>query len=133
MTYNPLKMVHPLPPDIEPIRPPEPDENSSIINPQQAPGKNNLLYYPESDDIYNKGVENKDADPEMPSQKKTLNEEIGIENEKDFDHDPTGDDLDVPGGELDDADEAIGNEDEENNYYSLGGDNHNNLDEGFES
>lgn len=32
--------------------------------------------------------------------------------------------LDVPGSELDDAQEQIGNEDEENNYYSLGGDNH---------
>lgn len=33
-----------------------------------------------------------------------------------------GSDLDVPGAELDDADEATGNEDEENNSYSLGGD-----------
>jgi hypothetical protein len=30
-----------------------------------------------------------------------------------------GDDLEVPGSELDDADENIGEEDEENNYYSL--------------
>lgn len=28
-------------------------------------------------------------------------------------------DLDVPGAELDNADEFTGNEDEENNYYSL--------------
>ncbi len=34
----------------------------------------------------------------------------------------TGDDLDVPGQELDDRNEMIGEEDEENNYYSLGGD-----------
>lgn len=33
-------------------------------------------------------------------------------------------DLDVPGSELDDADEERGEEDEENNYYSLGGDRH---------
>lgn len=32
----------------------------------------------------------------------------------------SGSDLDVPGSELDDADEAIGEEDEENNNYSLG-------------
>jgi len=37
--------------------------------------------------------------------------------------------LDVPGAELDDAEEVNGEEDEENNYYSLGGDDHNNLDE----
>lgn len=38
-------------------------------------------------------------------------------------------DLDIPGAELDDANEEIGEEDEENNYYSLGGDNHENLEE----
>jgi hypothetical protein len=38
-------------------------------------------------------------------------------------------DLDVPGSELDDADEKIGEEDEENNYYSLGGDDHDDLEE----
>ena len=41
----------------------------------------------------------------------------------------TGEDLDVPGSELDDAQEAIGSEDEENNNYSLGGENHENLEE----
>lgn len=40
-----------------------------------------------------------------------------------------GEDLDIPGAELDDVDEDIGAEDEENNYYSLGGDNHKDLDE----
>ena len=33
-----------------------------------------------------------------------------------------GEDLDVPGSELDDAQEAKGSEDEENNLYSLGSD-----------
>ena len=37
--------------------------------------------------------------------------------------DMAGQDLDVPGSELDDENEAIGSEDEENNTYSLGGDN----------
>lgn len=32
--------------------------------------------------------------------------------------------LDVPSADLDDEDENIGEEDEENNYYSLGGDRH---------
>jgi hypothetical protein len=41
----------------------------------------------------------------------------------------TGEDLDVPGSELDDDQEAIGSEDEENNSYSLGGENHENLEE----
>lgn len=45
-------------------------------------------------------------------------------NETSSSIDMTGEDLDVPGSSADDADEAIGEEDEENNYYSLGGDNH---------
>jgi hypothetical protein len=38
-------------------------------------------------------------------------------------------DLDIPGSELDDRDEELGEEDEENNYYSLGGDRHEDLEE----
>ena len=38
-------------------------------------------------------------------------------------------DLDIPGSDLDDENEAIGEEDEENNYYSLGGDRHEGLEE----
>lgn len=38
-------------------------------------------------------------------------------------------DLDVPGAELDDQNEELGEEDEENNYYSLGGERHEGLEE----
>jgi hypothetical protein len=38
-------------------------------------------------------------------------------------------DLDIPGSELDDENEAMGEEDEENNYYSLGGDRHEHQEE----
>lgn len=41
-----------------------------------------------------------------------------------FDRNISPSDLDVPGAGLDDADEDIGSEDEENNEYSLGGDDH---------
>ena len=40
--------------------------------------------------------------------------------------DRTAEELDIPGTELDDENESIGSEDEENNYYSLGGDKHDN-------
>lgn len=43
-------------------------------------------------------------------------------NEKTSFNAVSGSDLDVPGSEDDDTDEAIGEEDEENNPYSLGGD-----------
>ena len=41
----------------------------------------------------------------------------------------SGKDLDIPGAELDDASEAVGSEDEENNSYSLGGDSKEGLEE----
>jgi hypothetical protein len=43
-------------------------------------------------------------------------------NEKDSFNAISGSDLDVPGAEADDQEEEIGEEDEENNPYSLGGD-----------
>ena len=51
-----------------------------------------------------------------------MGEDEDIRNRSGFPLDRTGDDLDVPGSESDDANENIGEEDEENNYYSLGGD-----------
>lgn len=53
------------------------------------------------------GLDDRDNDGEL------LNERTG-------DAASTGEDLDVPGSEADDANELIGEEDEENNYYSLG-------------
>jgi hypothetical protein len=80
--------------------------------------------YPPQEDIYSREKEEKDIDPEDTSKLKTPNEDNGILNEKDFEDDVSGEDLDIPGTELDDDMEDIGSEDEENNYYSLGGDNH---------
>ena len=37
--------------------------------------------------------------------------------------------LDVPGSELDNSEEKIGSGDEENNYWSLGGENHEDLEQ----
>ena len=54
---------------------------------------------------------------------------FGKNNEKDFNDDVSGDDLDVPGSEIDDEQVKVGSEDEENEYYSLGSDDHNDLDE----
>jgi len=87
--------------------------------------------YPPGDDIYNKYDEEKELDPDDPStiKESTRIASTGTRNEKDFDDDQSGSDLDVPGSELDDQQEEIGSEDEENNYYSLGGDDHENLDE----
>lgn len=50
-------------------------------------------------------------------------------NEGSFDTDVSGSDLDTSGTDEDDAMEEIGEEDEENNLYSLGGDANESLDE----
>ena len=84
--------------------------------------------YPESEDIYSKGKKEKDIDPDDISKIKEKGE-VGKKNIKDFEDDLSGEDLDIPGSELDDDMEEIGSEDEENNYYSIGGNNHENLEE----
>ncbi|MCG9792190.1 hypothetical protein [Flavobacterium algicola] len=88
-----------------------------------------LQDYPASEDIYQQGVKEAGIDPEDISKKKATDDIPYMKNEIDFTEDKTGADLDVPGAELDDQQENIGSEDEENNYYSLGGDNHNDLEE----
>lgn len=85
--------------------------------------------YPANEDIYSKFKEEAEINPENIALKKEANDNTFKNNQKDFIEDKSGSDLDIPGAELDDEQEKIGNEDEENNYYSLGGDNHNNLDE----
>jgi hypothetical protein len=87
--------------------------------------------YPATEDIYGQYKEEKSIDPEDISKIKDSSDDkkAGKSNEKDFVEDESGSDLDVPGSELDDEQEKIGSEDEENNYYSLGGDDHNDLDE----
>lgn len=84
-------------------------ERNQKISGDETPG---YPVYAPSEDIYNREKKDTHINPDD-------NSEI-IE--------PT-DGLDVPGAELDDKDEAIGKEDEENNYYSLGGDDHTDLDE----
>jgi len=70
--------------------------------------------YPESEDFYSQEKEEKEIDPEETAKLK------GVTSDGE---------LDVPGSELDDEAEKTGDEDEENNYYSLGGDDHDDLDE----
>jgi hypothetical protein len=86
---------------------------------------------PAGEDVYDKDKEMKDVDPEDITKKKAPvpKARIGKENEKGFDEDVTAEDLDIPGSEEDEKEINAGNEDEENNYYSLGGDGNTKLDE----
>jgi hypothetical protein len=87
--------------------------------------------YPEDEDIFSVYREEKDLDPEeIPEAEDLLAEYIiAGKTEKNVNDGFAGDDLDIPGSELDDKMEYLGSEDEENNYYSLGGDDHDDLEE----
>ena len=91
--------------------------------------------YPPKDDIYKRSHEEKDIDPDDGSPMEEDDEDTRIESsdELDFDDDIEEGELDIPGSELDDEMEDIGEEDEENNYYSIGGDKHSDLDENNET
>lgn len=84
---------------------------------------------PTSEDIYKIGKRELNPSQKASVHKASMKDVEGQLNEKDFEEDMSGDDLDVPGSELDDRQEKTGSEDEENNYYSIGGDEHNSLDE----
>jgi len=77
-----------------------------------------LPVYKKEDDIYSREKEEPLEEEGHPGKRKAGK---SVKN--------PGKDLDVPGAELDDANEVIGEEDEENNYYSLGGDDHTDLEE----
>ncbi|MGZ3862252.1 MAG: hypothetical protein ACXVPN_12060 [Bacteroidia bacterium] len=98
-----------------------------------AKKKNNLKgypHYPESEDIYSREKEEADLDPENPKKVKAHNEKLSELNEKNFPDDVSGGDLDVP--EQNESQINLVNEDEENDYYSIGGDNHLDLEENTE-
>jgi len=75
------------------------------------------LNYPANEDIYNREDKSEDIDPESISTDQTITQN---DNEWKQNSDKLGNDLDIPGAELDDQQEEIGSEDEENNYYSEG-------------
>jgi hypothetical protein len=73
------------------------------------------LDYPSSEDIFNQENKLEDIDLDEISNEKIINQN---NHEWKQNSDKLGDDLDVPGAELDDEQEEIGSEDEENNFYS---------------
>lgn len=77
--------------------------------------------YPVSEDVYSL-YRNRIGVDANDSQHTYIVSKAEPLNEKSFKDDVSGGDLDIPGSELDDDQEANGSEDEENNYYSLGAD-----------
>ena len=91
------------------------------INEDEIERNLNELDYPPKEDIYNQEEKIKNINPENINTEKSIDQKEGKWNENTFNidkEDITGNDLDVPGSELDDEQEKIGSEDEENNYYS---------------
>lgn len=76
------------------------------------------MNYPANEDIYSKDKLITNADVEKISTNDQLNIEENLGNENAVDNEKLGNNLGVPGSELDDIQENIGSEDEENNYYS---------------
>jgi len=79
------------------------------MGPEEKENLPGYPHYPASEDIFNKQEE---ADFDLDDEYEVMEKN-----------------LDVPGADLDDDAERIGEEDEENNYYSIGGDDHNDLEE----
>ncbi len=103
--------------------------NSKLFN-KKGDDTEGYPLYPADEDVYNHAQRDTDFDSENASANtRTEADYPEKRNEKDFEDDVVGDDLDIPGSELDDEQEDTGNEDEENNYYSIGGDRHDDLDE----
>lgn len=96
-------------------------EEKDAIKEDQIEKNLEQLDYPASEDIYNTEEKLKDINPDHITNGNTIDQKEGEWNENSFNidkEDQTGQDLDVPGSELDDQQEEIGSEDEENNYYS---------------
>jgi hypothetical protein len=77
------------------------------------------LTYPPYEDIYAKSKEVNEIDPDDISKLKAPAEKPFSRNEKDFEEAKSGSDLDVP-----EENDIPSVEDEENDFYSLGGDKH---------
>jgi hypothetical protein len=108
-----------------------PKKDTEKSTPENKISTDGYPVYPEEEDIYLVGKKEDDINPDDLTRRKVKSEldKTTQLNEKGFEDDQSGDDLDIPGAELDDDQEEIGSEDEENNYYSLGGDDHNDLEE----
>jgi len=85
---------------------------------EEAPGNNDItLQEKEMLDNASDGIDIADQQLKR-AQLDNIDKDGTPLNEQSGTSDITGEDLDIPGSELDDADEAIGEEDEENNSYS---------------
>ncbi|WP_163398874.1 hypothetical protein [Flavobacterium fluviatile] len=93
------------------------DEKLDQIKDDQIEKNLENMNYDANEDIYNQEERLEDIDPQDISGERIINND---NHEWKQNSDKLGNDLDIPGSELDDEQEEIGSEDEENNYYSEG-------------
>lgn len=93
------------------------DEKLDQIKDDQIERNLENMNYDTNEDIYNQEERLEDIDPQDISGERIINNN---NHEWKQNSDKLGNDLDIPGSELDDQQEEIGSEDEENNYYSEG-------------
>lgn len=91
------------------------DEKLDQIKDNQIERNLENMDYDANEDIYNQEERLEDIDPQDISGERIINND---NHEWKQNSDKLGNDLDIPGSELDDQQEEIGSEDEENNYYS---------------
>jgi len=80
-----------------------------------------------NDDLNLRPGTDADVDDDDLAVLNSTNDEIGVPQNVSNENEDI--DLDIPGSELDDKNEEVGEEDEENNYYSLGGERHQDQEE----
>ena len=101
------------------IRSQESQRNIASRNQQPAEENNDELAIRQGNEA--------DVDDDDLAVLNSTDDEIGVP--QNISNEDLNTDLDIPGSELDDDNERIGEEDEENNYYSLGGDRHESQEE----
>lgn len=91
--------------------------------------------YPKSEDIYQQHEAEEEIDPNDPAEEKDetdSNAKRQLPLDKLVEKDNLKakvEGLDIPGENLEETDDAMGDVDEENQYYSLGGERHEGLEE----
>jgi hypothetical protein len=99
------------------------------VNNQEDEDSSAYPLYRATEDIYNQSKNEGELDADSNTEIADPTSVIKDWHDKEFDADSLKSELDVPGADLDDTDKKTGREDEENDYYSIGGDEHNDLEE----
>ena len=117
----------------------EDDTQEAVIDDEEVSADEEFVTGNEADVTADEITMLQRADEDMPTEDNINLRRIELDaidtegdplNEASLANDVSGGDLDIAGADADDAMEEIGEEDEENNFYSLGGDSNDNVTEG---